>query len=71
MDSSLLTKDSGPEQKQNVNDLRQTAERKLGIQLARYQTYQKQALDSSILENPTLLKPQDLNLAIEYYTGKN
>jgi hypothetical protein len=69
-DSSLLTKDSGPEQKQNVNDLRLTAERKLGIQLARYQTYQKQALDSSILENPTLLKPKDLNQAIEYYTGK-
>jgi hypothetical protein len=69
-DSSLLTKDSGPEQKQNINDLRQTAERNLGIQLARYQTYQQQARDSSQLKNPTLLKPQDLNQALNYYTGK-
>lgn len=68
--STLLTRDSGSEQKQNVNDLRRTAEKNLGIQLARFQTYQKQAMDSSKLENPTLLDGQGLSQALEYYTGK-
>lgn len=73
--SSLLTRDSGPEQKQNVNDLRKAAEKNLGIQLARYQTYRKQAIDgsksdSSKLENPTRLDSQTLNQALQYYTGK-
>jgi hypothetical protein len=68
--SSLLTKDSGPEQKQHVNDLRRSAETNLGIQLARYRTYQKQALDRSKLINPTALESEALNRALEYYTGK-
>jgi hypothetical protein len=68
--SSLLTKDSGPEQKQNVNDLRRTAETSLGIQLARYQTYQRQLTESPRLVNPTLLEGAVLNQALDYYTGK-
>jgi hypothetical protein len=68
--SSLLTKDSGPEQRQNINDMRQTAENKLAIQLARYHTYLRQISDTSKLENPTLLGVVDLNHALEYYTGK-
>jgi hypothetical protein len=68
--SSLLTKDSGPEQKQHINDLRQSAETSLGIQLARYQTYHQRAAESSKLVNPTLLESSVLDQALEYYTGK-
>jgi hypothetical protein len=68
--SSLLTKDSGPEQTQNINDLRKSAEQKLGIQLARYQTYKKQAGESLKANNPTGLDLSSLNQALEYYTGK-
>ena len=68
--SSLLTKDSGPEQKQNVSDLRKAAEKALGLQLARYQTHQKQIGRRILPENPTLLEAKDLNRALNYYTGK-
>ncbi len=68
--STLLTRDSGPEQKQNINDLRLTAEKRFGIQLARFQTYQQPIISSSKLDNPTLLDQHGLSQALEYYTGR-
>ena len=68
--SSLLTKDSGTEQKQNIKELRLRAEKKLGVQLARYQAYQTRTSVRSKPNNPTMLEAQDLEQAINYYTGK-
>lgn len=68
-DNSLLTKDSGQEQKQNIGDLRRKAELDLGIRLARY--HGNLVLDKPLSTgNPTLLAPADLKVAMNYYTGK-
>ncbi|NJL44900.1 MAG: hypothetical protein HC922_02380 [Leptolyngbyaceae cyanobacterium SM2_3_12] len=73
-DNSLLTKDSGQEQKKNITDLRRKAETDLGIRLARYHTHQKlgasEETKSSLLINPTLLESAGLDEALGYYTGK-
>ncbi|WOD40651.1 hypothetical protein [Nodosilinea sp. E11] len=69
-DSSLLTKDSGQEQKQNISDLRRRAETDLGIRLARYHA-QHHVLDKAGQAiNPTLLDAAGLNEALSFYTGK-
>jgi hypothetical protein len=67
-DNSLLTKDSGQEQKQNVGDLRRRAETDLGIRLARYHA-QRQVPGKAVV-NPTLLDPAGLDGALSFYTGK-
>jgi hypothetical protein len=69
-DNSLLTKDSGQEQKQNIGDLRRKAEIDLGIRLARYHSNQEVTLSGAGVANPTLLEPSVFNEAISYYTGK-
>ncbi|MEO1094881.1 MAG: hypothetical protein AAFX01_08275 [Cyanobacteria bacterium J06638_28] len=68
-DSSLLTKDSDQHQKQHVGELRQAAEAKLGIQLARYCNQQGRKNGSSV-GNPTRLPDTELQEALRYYTGK-
>ncbi|MBE9137531.1 hypothetical protein IQ254_09960 [Nodosilinea sp. LEGE 07088] len=69
-DHSLLTKDSGQEQKQNINDLRYRAETDLGIRLARYHAQQQISGRSAQLVNPTLLDVAGLDEALSFYTGK-
>jgi hypothetical protein len=69
-DNSLLTKDSGQEQKQNITDLRRRAETDLGIQLARYHAQVLGASRGTGLKNPTLLDATGLNEALSFYTGK-
>ncbi|NJL48928.1 MAG: hypothetical protein HC929_17490 [Leptolyngbyaceae cyanobacterium SM2_5_2] len=69
-DNSLLTKDSGQEQKQNISDLRRKAEIDLGIRLARFHSGQGKASSGAGLVNPTLLEQPALQEAIGYYTGK-
>lgn len=68
-DSSLLTKDSDQDQKVKVGQLRQEAEAKLGVKLARYCNQQKHG-SSTKLPNPTRLSKEGLNEALAYYTGK-
>jgi hypothetical protein len=68
-DNSLLTKDSGQEQKQNINDLRHRAETSFGIRLARYHA-QSQIPNREPVTNPTLLDASGLNAALSFYTGK-
>ena len=68
-DSSLLTKDSDQHQKSQVGKLRQTAEAKLGVQLARY-CHQAERGGSKTVENPTQLDSTELSAALNYYTGK-
>jgi hypothetical protein len=68
-DSSLLTKDSDSHQKSHVGQLRQEAEAKLGIKLARYCNSVVQEGNTSY-PNPTRLSDQELGDAIAYYTGK-
>jgi len=65
-DHSLLTKDSSQEQKQNVLDMRQQAERDLGIRLARFHA----TAGSRTAPNPTLLDAPSLHGALKHYTGK-
>lgn len=69
-DSSLLTKDSGQEQKQNINDLRRRAETDLGIRLARYHAQYQMPAKAEQVVNPTLLDGAGLNEALSFYTGK-
>ncbi len=69
-DSSLLTKDSGQEQKQNISDLRRKTETDLAIRLARYQTHRQAATTTFRVVNPTLLDEPRLEQALTYYTGK-
>ena len=69
-DNSLLTKDSGQEQKQNINDLRYRAETSLGISLARYHAQSKMPDRSEQIANPTLLDAAGLNEALSFYAGK-
>ncbi|MEO1067984.1 MAG: hypothetical protein AAFW95_02535 [Cyanobacteria bacterium J06638_6] len=69
-DNSLLTKDSGQEQKQNINDLRRRAETDLGIRLARYHAQKQIPGRSAQLVNPTLLDVAGLDEALSFYTGK-
>lgn len=64
-DHSLLTKDSSQEQKQNVLDMRQQAEKDLGIRLARFH-----AVPDRPATNPTLLDTPSLQTALKHYTGK-
>lgn len=68
-DNSLLTKDSGQEQKQNINDLRRRAETDLGIRLARYHAQQISGRAGQVV-NPTLLDAAGLEQALSFYTGK-
>ncbi|NEQ42672.1 MAG: hypothetical protein F6K00_03550 [Leptolyngbya sp. SIOISBB] len=68
-DSSLLTKDSDQHQKSQVGKLRQEAEAKLGVQLARYCDQQKRG-GSKTVQNPTQLSSEELSQALDYYTGK-
>ncbi|TVQ11319.1 MAG: hypothetical protein EA368_05670 [Leptolyngbya sp. DLM2.Bin27] len=69
-DNSLLTKDSGQEQKQNINDLRHRAETSLGIRLARYHAQSQRSDRIEPAANPTLLDAEGLNAALSFYTGK-
>lgn len=69
-DSSLLTKDSGQEQKQNISDLRRKTETDIAIRLARYHTHHRAATRASTANNPTLLDAPSLEQALAYYTGK-
>lgn len=69
-DNSLLTKDSGQEQKQNINDLRRRAETDLGIRLARYHAQHQSPERARQLINPTLLDAAGLDQALSFYTGK-
>lgn len=67
-DSSLLTKDSDQHQKSQVLKLRQEAEAKLGVQLARY--CDQQTRGATTVSNPTRLSTNELSSALKYYTGK-
>ncbi|MFQ4138472.1 hypothetical protein PGN35_019345 [Nodosilinea sp. PGN35] len=69
-DNSLLTKDSGQEQKQNITDLRRRAETDLGIRLARYHAQHQTPGRSGTVVNPTLLDADGLTQALSFYTGK-
>ncbi|HSM82313.1 MAG TPA: hypothetical protein VLS96_11530 [Nodosilinea sp.] len=69
-DNSLLTKDSGQEQKQNITDLRRRAETDLGIRLARYHAQYKDPDRAIQVGNPTLLDAAGLDQALSFYTGK-
>ena len=68
-DNSLLTKDSDQHQKTQVGKLRQEAEAKLGVQLARY-CHQQRHPGGTQLANPTRLPEGELQAALAYYTGK-
>ncbi len=69
-DNSLLTKDSGQEQKQNISDLRRRAETDLGIRLARYHAQHRALTKTGQAVNPTLLDTAGLQEALSFYTGK-
>lgn len=69
-DSSLLTKDSDQHQKQYVGKLRQEAETKFGVGLARYCHQRTRTAGGTTVPNPTRLSEAELQGALAYYTGK-
>lgn len=68
-DSSLLTKDSDHHQKTYVGELRRTAEKHIGIELARYCNQLQRGTGANV-PNPTRLSEDKLKEALRYYTGK-
>ncbi|NJL87132.1 MAG: hypothetical protein HC886_16010 [Leptolyngbyaceae cyanobacterium SM1_1_3] len=68
-DHNLLTKDSDHEQKRSIQNLKQQAEQKLGINLVRYNSY-RLGHSHKAIANPTRLSNQQLDQALDYYTGK-
>lgn len=69
-DNSLLTKDSTQEQKQNILDLRRKAEKDLGLNLVRHQSFLQGHSRPGQAGNPTLLDDHSLSEALNHYTGK-
>ncbi|MDJ0707587.1 MAG: hypothetical protein QNJ46_30290 [Leptolyngbyaceae cyanobacterium MO_188.B28] len=69
-DYSLLTEDSGHAQKYAVKSLRKKAERRFGVELIRYNSSRLGYSSGEYADNPTLLSDEELNSALEYYTGK-
>lgn len=65
----LLTRDSGSEQKQNVHQMRDKAQREFETDLARYENYRTGRLRLESIQNPTLLSNSELNEALDHYLG--
>lgn len=71
---NMLTRDSNLDQRQTVRAMRKEAQRKLELSLTRYDAFRTAYQDASEAEkatkNPTLLKPEQLDFAMQQFKGK-
>ncbi|MGB3491929.1 MAG: hypothetical protein WBA57_04325 [Elainellaceae cyanobacterium] len=71
---NLLTRDSNLEQRHTVRAMRQEAQRKFDIDLARYgafrTTHQNAPESEKARKNPTLLRTDQLDFAVQQFKGK-
>ena len=66
----LLTNDSTDEQRQKVKSRQTQQQQQFDINLSQYITYQQLPKNSRSVKNPTLLSDDELNIAIQQFTGK-
>ncbi|MBD1935580.1 MULTISPECIES: hypothetical protein [Cyanophyceae] len=66
----LLTNDSTDEQRQKVKSRQTQQQQQFDINLSHYITYQQLPKNSRSVKNPTLLSNDELNIAIQQFTGK-
>ena len=66
----LLTNDSTDEQRQKVRSKQTQQQQQFDINLSQYITYQQLPKNSRSVKNPTLLSDDELNIAIQQFTGK-
>jgi hypothetical protein len=66
----LLTTDSTDEQRQKVRSRQTQQQQQFDINLSQYITYQQLPNNSRSVKNPTLLSDDELNIAIQQFTGK-
>lgn len=66
----LLTNDSTDEQRQKVRSRQTQQQQQFDINLSQYITYQQLPKNSRSVKNPTLLSDDELNIAIQQFTGK-
>lgn len=67
---SFLTDDSSDRERQEIRIITNQAQQKYESSLANFIKLKKQPNFSNELKNPTLLSNEQLNLAIEHFTGK-
>lgn len=66
----LLTNDSTNEQRQKVRSRQTQQQQQFDINLSQYITYQQLPNNSRSVKNPTLLSNDELNVAIQQFTGR-
>lgn len=66
----LLTNGSTDEQRQKVRSRQTQQQQQFDINLSQYITYQQLPKNSRSVKNPTLLSNDELNIAIQQFTGK-
>ncbi|MGK7923212.1 MAG: hypothetical protein AB4080_24755 [Trichodesmium sp.] len=69
-ENSFINEDSTDEEREEIRIMRQKHQQKYEIDLSKYITYQKLSRRSNSIQNPTLIKDEELNDAIQYFTGK-
>ncbi|NEQ75301.1 MAG: hypothetical protein F6K23_20980 [Okeania sp. SIO2C9] len=66
----FLNDESTDEEQQKIKMIRRKQQQKYEIDLSKYITYQRLPRKSNSVENPTLMKNEELNEAVKYFTKK-
>ncbi|MGB3514798.1 MAG: hypothetical protein WBA93_37430 [Microcoleaceae cyanobacterium] len=66
----FLSDDSSDEERQEIRIMKQKIQQKYEVDLSKYIAYQRLPRKSNSVENPTLMQDEDLDEAIQYFTGK-
>ncbi|NET24836.1 hypothetical protein [Okeania sp. SIO1I7] len=66
----FLNDESTDEEQQEIKMMRLKKQQKYEINLSKYITYQKLPRKSNSVENPTLMRDEELNQAVKYFTTK-
>ncbi len=69
-ENSFINEDTTDEEREEIIKIRQKQQQKYEVDLSKYITYQRLPRKSNSVENPTLMKNEELNDAIQYFTGK-
>lgn len=66
----FLNDDSTDEERQEIRIMSQKIQQKYEVDLSKYIAYQRLPRKSNSLKNPTLMQDEELDEAIQYFTGK-
>ncbi len=69
-ENSFINEDSTDEEREEIRIMRQKHQQKYEVYLSKYITYQRLPRKSNSVKNPTLMKDEELNDAIRYFTEK-